>query len=175
MSDLIKITAPKHFHDTMKNIESPYPSLGIRSSFSSNFTYLIQDALAKLGFKEPSIGGNGHFIKKEKHYASSGAEFIMPYVSAESYYEIILPKDKQKVLADGLTVAFLVSFMVYNEAYNRIDEKGWNMSHADEIKLERISNCRYQLKSELLEYEMVMTDDEKQYAEVMAPIIKSIY
>lgn len=173
MSDLIKITAPKHFHDTMKNIEAP--SFGIHSNFSNRFTYLIQDALAKLGFKEPSVGARSYFIKKERHYASSGAEFLMPYVSTQSYYEIILPKDKQKVLADGLTIAFLVSFMAYDEAYNRIDEKGWNMSHADEIAMEHISNCRYQLKSELLEYDMVMTDDEKQYAEVMAPIIKSIY
>lgn len=173
MSNLVKITAPKHFHDTMKNIEAP--AFGIHSNFSNRFTYLVENALAKLGFKEPSVGARSYFIKKERHYASSGAEFLMPYVSAQSHYEIILPNNQQKVLADGLTIAFLVSFMAYADAYNKISAKGWNMSHADEIAMEHISNCKYRLRSELLEYDMVMTDDEKQYAEIMAPIIKSIY
>lgn len=168
------ITAPKGF--VIQEIKSGgFYHASSMPNLHTTYSIAVKLAAQKL---EVTLNDNGNrvlLVSKEKHIASRGAVYLAVYADSSKNYTITLPTSKQTVIVDKTTLDFLLSFMVWQEDSNALqNDKDYPYSHNLQMKHECVSDWLYKLKHELLEGEIHMTADEKAYAVLIEPIVKEL-
>lgn len=164
------ITAPKHYQGQDVRFMLP---MGRRHPIQSmGFVYL--DVVAKeLGAKDVSMGSYQRKFQKERHYASCGAIYLGAYTNGQSSFEIVLPQSKTTVVVDKTTFDFIATLLASHKAMADLDSKNY-LDYAEQEKKEQYFNVSFNLRNELFDYETVMTDEEKQYANQLKPIVDEL-
>lgn len=168
------ITAPKGF--VIQEIKlGGFHHASSMPNLHTTYTFRLALAAQKLGVVITNNGNRVLLLSKEKHIASRGAAYLSAYADSSKNYTITLPTSKQTVIVDKTTLDFLLSFMVWQEDLNTLqNNKDYPYSHNLQMKHECVSDWLYKLKYELLEGEIHMTADEKAYAVLIEPIVKEL-